>query len=97
MSGIIITIDWEEVVDTIWLWIVLLILAGVALICEGMFFGVQEAVLVEPEPPPTELATLSKAGELKSHALKTTIYCKQCAAVTPRDSKFCKECGTSIS
>jgi len=27
---------------------------------------------------------------------KTVMYCSQCGAVIPRDSKFCKECGTKF-
>jgi hypothetical protein len=46
---------------------------------------------VTPEPERQVTAEVKEAKPPKP--AKTTMYCTQCGAVVPRDSKFCKECG----
>ena len=49
-----------------------------------------ETVTPEPERHVAETPEIKEV----SASGKTMMYCTQCGAVVPRDSKFCKECGT---
>ena len=47
---------------------------------------------VTPEPE-NQVVQPAETKAKTSEPVKTTMYCTQCGAVVPRDSKFCKECG----
>jgi flagellar biosynthesis/type III secretory pathway M-ring protein FliF/YscJ len=55
-----------------------------------------EAFTPEPERQVTEIKEAEPTESIPEPS-KTTMFCTECGASIPRDSKFCEECGANTS
>jgi predicted RNA-binding Zn-ribbon protein involved in translation (DUF1610 family) len=74
----------------------LIIIAAVIVtlgLCYLLFLMIRRRKTKESKPQVAVSEGVKKAEPTK----KTTMYCNQCGELIPRNSKFCKECGTKIT